>query len=205
MDSLVLFSIPFVTALIGWFTNMVAVWMLFHPKNPVNVVGFKWQGLIPRRQGEIASQTGEVIEKEILQDHLLANSLREMELQAHFHEFIDQLIGKSLVQRLRGMPFIGGFLNDSLVEQFKEMAKEEIDTHAASLIEKVARDVEKEVQVRTLVEDRINALDLDELERLVHRIASKEFRRIELLGGVLGFIIGLAQLLLLYATGLVQI
>jgi uncharacterized membrane protein YheB (UPF0754 family) len=55
--------------------------------------------------------------------------------------------------------------------------------------------------VKQLVEDRINSLDLDELERLVHRIAANEFKRIELLGGVLGFLIGLIQLLLLWATG----
>jgi uncharacterized membrane protein YheB (UPF0754 family) len=101
------------------------------------------------------------------------------------------------------MPFIGGFLNDGMVEQFTEMAKSEVDIHSVPFMEKVASDVEEKIHVKQLVEDRINALDLDELERLVHRIASKEFRRIELLGGVLGFLIGLVQLLLLYWTGLV--
>jgi uncharacterized membrane protein YheB (UPF0754 family) len=203
MDKLVIYSLPFVSALIGWFTNKVAVWMLFHPKEPISLLGFNWRGLIPRRQAEIAEQTGEIIEKEILQKHLLASSLREMDLQPHFHAFIDDLIGKALVAKLRAMPFIGGFLNDGMVEQFTEMAKAEVDTHSVAFIEKVASEVEEKVHVKQLVEDRINALDLDELERLVHRIASKEFRRIELLGGVLGFFIGLVQLLLLYWTGLV--
>lgn len=201
MDKIVIFSLPFVSALIGWFTNKVAVWMLFHPKAPVNILGFKWQGLIPRRQKEIAEQTGEVIEKEILQKHVLAASLRNMNLTPHFHTFIDELVGKALVTRLRAMPFIGGFLNDGLVDQFTAMAKEELDIHAEPFIEKVAVEVENQVHVKQLVEDRINELDLDELEQLVHRIAAKEFRRIELLGGVLGFLIGVVQLLMLWATG----
>ncbi len=175
--------------------------MLFHPKAPVNILGFKWQGLIPRRQKEIAEQTGEVIEKEILQKHVLAASLRNMNLTPHFHTFIDELVGKALVTRLRAMPFIGGFLNDGLVDQFTAMAKEELDIHAEPFIEKVAVEVENQVHVKQLVEDRINELDLDELEQLVHRIAAKEFRRIELLGGVLGFLIGVVQLLMLWATG----
>ncbi|MBH54617.1 MAG: hypothetical protein CMI18_09760 [Opitutaceae bacterium] len=205
MESLVLFSIPFVTALIGWFTNKVAVRMLFHPQNPINILGFRWQGLIPRRQHEIAAQTGEIIEKEILQDHLLAASLREMDLQPHFHEFIDQLIEKSLMEKLRAMPLIGTFLNDSLVDQFTKLAKRELDSHSADLIEKVAVNIENEINVQQLVKDRINGLDLDDLERLVHRIAAKEFRRIELLGGLLGFLIGLVQLLLLLAKGYVAL
>ena len=201
MDKLVIFSLPFVSALIGWFTNKVAVWMLFHPKQPVNILGLKWQGLIPKRQKEIAEQTGDVIEKEILQKHVLAASLRNMNLTPHFHAFIDELVGKALVTRLRAMPFIGGFLNDSLVDQFTAMAKEELDTHAGPFIDKVASEVEHQIHVKQLVEDRINELDLDELERLVHRIAAKEFRRIEFLGGVFGFMIGLLQLLLLWSTG----
>ena len=175
--------------------------MLFHPKKAVNILGFRWQGLIPRRQREIAAQTGEIIENEILQKHLLSASLREMDLQPYFHEFIDKLIGRALVERLRAMPIIGGFLNDSLVEQFTNMAKAEVDDHAGPFIDQVASEVEQEVHVKQLVEERINALDLDELERLVHKIASREFRRIELLGGLLGFLIGLVQLFLLWLTG----
>lgn len=205
MDNLVIFTLPLVSALIGWFTNKLAVKMLFHPKRPVNILGFRWQGLIPRRQKEIAGQTGEIIEKEILQKHLLAESLRQMDLQPHFHAFIDQLIGVALVGKLRAMPFIGGFLNDSTVKQFTDIAKCEVDKHAEPFIEKIAADVEARVHVRQLVEDRINALELDELERLVHRIAASEFRRIELLGGVLGFLIGLAQLGLLFLTGHVRL
>ena len=201
MDNLVVYSLPIVTALIGWFTNKVAVWMLFHPKRPVSILGFRWQGLIPRRQNEIAEQTGDVIEKEILQRHLLSESLREMDLQPHFHDFIDELIGKALVSKLRAMPLIGNFLNDGMVQQFTEMAKAEVDSHSGPLVEKIASDVEQKIHVKQLVEERIQSLDLDELERLIHRIAAKEFRRIELLGGVLGFLIGLIQLLLLHWTG----
>ncbi|MCB1122789.1 MAG: DUF445 family protein [Verrucomicrobiae bacterium] len=201
MDNLVIFSLPIVSALIGWITNKLAIWMLFHPKKPINILGFRWQGLIPRRQKEIAGQTGEIIEKEILQKHLLAESLREMDLLPHFHDFVDQLVGVALAGRLRAMPLIGRFLNDSMIRQFTDMAKAEVDDHAVPFMEKIAGDVEQKVHVKQLVEDRINALDLDDLERLVHRIAAKEFRRIELLGGVLGFLIGLVQLGLLFATG----
>ena len=39
------------------------------------------------------------------------------------------------------------------------------------------------------------------LEEIVNQVAKREFRTIERLGAVLGFIIGCIQLLLLYVTG----
>lgn len=62
-----------------------------------------------------------------------------------------------------------------------------------------ARDyANDEVQVSALVEEKINAFDLDELEKMITGISSTELRFIEILGGVLGFIIGLVQLAFLY-------
>ncbi len=201
MDDLVIFSLPFVSALIGWFTNKIAIKMLFHPRKPINLLGFKWQGLIPKRQQDLAARTGEIIEKEILQKHILVGKLKEMDLEPHFHSFIDDLVTDSLVPRIKAIPFLGGFVTDDLVEKLVVMAKESVDEKSGPFIESISKDVEGEIHIQQLVEDRINELDLDALENIVHQIASKEFRSIEILGGVLGFIIGLAQLAMLWATG----
>mgnify|MGYP003620394601 CR=1 FL=1 len=52
-----------VGALIGWFTNYLAIRLLFRPYNEINLVIFKLQGLIPKRRHEIAVNIAEVIEK----------------------------------------------------------------------------------------------------------------------------------------------
>ncbi len=44
-----------------------------------------------------------------------------------------------------------------------------------------------------MVEDKINELDLYELEEIIIRIAKKELKHIEFLGLVLGFLIGIVQ------------
>jgi len=48
-----------------------------------------------------------------------------------------------------------------------------------------------------IVEEKIMAFNLLKLEKVVLSIAEKELKHIEILGGVLGFIIGLFQLLVL--------
>ena len=47
-----------------------------------------------------------------------------------------------------------------------------------------------------LVEQKVNAFDLDQLESLVIDLAANELRYIEIMGAVLGFIVGLGQLLI---------
>lgn len=52
-------SMPLVAALIGWFTKLVAIEMMF---KPIDFVGFKigkipigWQGMIPRQAPKMAA------------------------------------------------------------------------------------------------------------------------------------------------------
>lgn len=37
-------------AFIGWMTNVFAIKLLFRPLQPVNILGIKLQGLIPKRK-----------------------------------------------------------------------------------------------------------------------------------------------------------
>ena len=53
-----------------------------------------------------------------------------------------------------------------------------------------------EFDIGKRIEDKINAMDIRELERLVLGFSSKQFRHITFFGGVLGFAIGIVQAIL---------
>ena len=55
-----------------------------------------------------------------------------------------------------------------------------------------------------MIEDNIAAFDLARLETIVNQVAQREFRTIERLGAVLGFLIGILQVALLWATGTIS-
>ena len=44
-----------------------------------------------------------------------------------------------------------------------------------------------------MIEEKLNSLDMIEVEALIMPLVGRELRHIEVLGGVLGFIIGLVQ------------
>lgn len=51
------------------------------------------------------------------------------------------------------------------------------------------------------MEEQILSFDLDRLERVVERVAHREFRAIEALGAVVGFVVGCVQVLILLFYG----
>ncbi|MEM7792320.1 MAG: DUF445 family protein [Verrucomicrobiota bacterium] len=195
---------PFITAAIGWLTNWVAIKMLFHPREPKQMILFKWQGLIPRRQPQLAAESAEIIEREILQQHMILNEIKKIELSPYLEEASKNLVWNRIGPQLQSIPLLGGFINDSTLAKFEVIAVSEIKKEAEPLMEKVANQFESSVDLKQIIEDKIAAFDLDRLESIVNQVAKREFRTIERLGAVLGFIIGCAQVGLFFATGAIS-
>ena len=67
---------------IGYATNWLAIKMLFHPRKP----RFGLQGLLPRRQGEIADSVGRIVATELLSVDSLLDKLDEVDLGPSFEK-----------------------------------------------------------------------------------------------------------------------
>jgi len=51
---------------IGWTTNWGVIRMLFRPRKPLRIAGFKWSGLLVKKKPELAKRIGEIVEKDLL-------------------------------------------------------------------------------------------------------------------------------------------
>lgn len=196
---------PFITAAIGWFTNWVAIKMLFHPRLPKRVFFWQWQGLIPRRQNQLAEEAAEIIEREVLQQHMILHEIKKIELSPYLEEAAHRLVWERIGPQLRSIPLLGGFINDNTLAKFEVIAVSEMKKEAAPLMEKVAGQFEASVDLKKIIETNIAAFDLERLESIVNEVASREFRTIEHLGAVLGFLIGCIQVGLYIAVGAVEL
>jgi uncharacterized membrane protein YheB (UPF0754 family) len=202
--TLLLILTPLITAGIGWLTNWVAIQMLFHPRVPMRVFFWKWQGLIPRRQQQLAAEAAEIIEREILQQHMILHEIRKIEVGPYLQDAAHTIVWERIGPQLRAIPLLGGFINDSTLAKFEVIAAASMQEEAGPLMEKVATQFEASVNLKQMIEENIAAFDLDRLETIVNHVAKREFRTIERLGAVLGFIIGCIQVVLFVATGSIQ-
>lgn len=193
--------IPFVTAFIGWLTNWVAIQMLFRPRRKVRVFFLKWQGLIPRRQADVADTVAEVIEREVLSQHTIRTELERLDVTGRLDAFVRRVVREKAGRKLQAIPLIGSFVNDRTIGMIEQAAVDAVHEEADKMRSTLAEDLEKHLQIRDIVRQRIAEFDLDKLESVVKQVASREFRLIEWLGGILGFIIGLAQVAILLLIG----
>jgi len=179
--------------IIGWITNLLAIKMLFRPFQPINIPLFnlKIQGLIPKRKAEIARSIGETVETELLSieeiiDKLIKSNNTDEILQL-LKEKITLIVSNHLPSIIpstfKGM--ISKYINDLIDEEGDKMVTEFIE----NMVEKATSSIE----LGKMIEDKVNEFEMEELERIVINIAKTELKHIEVLGGILGFVIGIFQ------------
>ena len=186
-------SIPLIAALIGWVTNYLAVKMIFRPRIPVRVFGITFQGLIPKRQMQIAASIGETVASDLLSHDDIKDVLGKLDLA----EQVQHLIDRQLESFIAKFPMAAMFLQGDSLAQVKSAIRAEVEVALPQFIEKIMQGVEKNLDFKQIVSARIEAFDLSKLEEIVYRISARELKAIEYLGGVLGFLVGIIQVLLM--------
>ena len=78
----------FIGGFIGWITNLLAVKALFHPQKSYRILGFDYQGLLPKRRGELANNLGNMVEGELINIPELIKKVKPEDV----NPFIDKMI-----------------------------------------------------------------------------------------------------------------
>lgn len=192
---------PLVGALIGWLTNMVAIKMLFRPRQPLRILGFSWQGVMPKRQHDLALKIGDVVEQELLNPQDILDALNTEELKAHLASVIESRVDRFLREKVFRVGWLyANVYSREAVQKVKRALITELVNLFPQEVEAAIKQLVEKVNIGQIVAQRVDLFDFERLENLVYRVARTELRWIEILGGVLGLIIGLLQVLLIWAV-----
>ena len=189
--------IPIVCALIGWMTNAIAVRMIFRPRKPVSLLGFKIQGLIPRRQSDLARSIGETIESKLLTHEDIQAALSSPDVQADLEKVIREQVEKFLDEKLGSNPLLAGFLQGEMAEIIKNMLSQQLKAGLLGFMDGMLETIESRLDLKSIVQQRIESFDMATLEAIILSIARRELKTIEVFGGVLGFLVGVGQVAIL--------
>ncbi|MBL0882646.1 MAG: DUF445 family protein [Chitinophagaceae bacterium] len=199
--SYILFLIPIISAFIGWFTNWIAIKMLFHPKEPKKILGITLQGIFPKRQQQFAEKLGKLVSQELLSfadiQQKLVHPDNIQQLMPVVEQHIDQFLRKKLAEE---MPVISMFIGENTIQQLKSVFMKELETLFPVIMERYMGHLQQELDLEKIVTQKVASFSSDKLEEILQSILSKEFRFVELIGAILGFIIGLFQVLLTLLT-----
>lgn len=198
-----LLLLPLLGAFIGWFTNVLAIKLIFRPFKPFKLPIFNItiQGLIPKRQMEIAANVSEVIDEKLISINDFIVLFDNSDTKRKLIDYLIPTLKRDFQNRLP--VYIPLRAKEAAAKLFEDVLKREIP----SAVEKITSDftdkAQYEIDIKKMIETKIKSFDVVKLEKLILELASKEFRLIRVLGAVLGLIVGVAQLLFIYFTAVI--
>ena len=188
-------SIPFVAAVVGWATNLVAIKMTFWPLEFRGVRPiFGWQGIIPSKAEKMATifvettmvhlgtlpEVFERMDPRRIASHVVA------EIEPRIEELTDEVMRRGDVVLWDNLPEV-------VRTAVYQRVREELPGLVRALLADIDRNVEQLVDLKTLVVGRLveNRILLN---RLFLECGEAEFRFIIRSGFYFGFLFGLVQL-----------
>jgi uncharacterized membrane protein YheB (UPF0754 family) len=195
---MIILTLPIIAALTGWITNYIAIKMLFHPREKVKLLFFELQGIFPKRQKKLAEKLGKIVADELFSMDDVRTAITDPANMDEVHQVIDQKLDEFLEERMmESMPMLYVFMSDEMRVKIKATLQQELQLMLPELISQFADRIEREVDIERTVYEKVVNFSTDKLEEILYSIMRKEFKFIEILGGILGFIIGLIQIALL--------
>ncbi|MCK5761561.1 MAG: DUF445 family protein [Candidatus Izimaplasma sp.] len=191
MEILKFFIMVLIGGLIGWITNKVAIKMLFRPVNPVRILFFTFQGVFPKRKNIIATSLADTIEEELLSKEVIINKILNEENTADIKEQILDALLKKFTNKIPSM--IRMFLGSDVDRVIKNFFEKEGDNLFKEVIDKFKETGLESLNIREIVVERIDALDYIEFEKIIFGLMNRELKHIEIIGLILGSIIGAIQ------------
>lgn len=185
-----------ISAFTGWVTTWIAIKMLFHPRDPINILGIKIQGIFPKNQKLIAQKLGQVVSRELLSFAEIEKKVTDPENLSKLKPEIEKHIDSFLRDKLKDtFPMLSMFIGDKTINQLKAAFLMELESLFPVLMKSYMTKLEQELDLEKIVTEKVASFSSNKLEDILNQIIKKEFKFLELVGAVFGMMIGIVQVL----------
>ena len=183
-----------ISGAIGWITNWVAIKMLFRPHREINFGLFKIQGLIPKRRAEIGTGIANIIQNELISVKDVISNIDRVEFSKRLNDLIDDVLDKNLKKKVKEkFPLLQMFFSDKVAKDVGNTIKDIVMENQEKIFEIFSNYAEENIDFEVIISDKISNFSLDKLEEIITLLAKKELKHIEVIGAVLGVLIGAIQ------------
>ena len=183
-----------ISGAIGWITNWVAIKMLFRPHKEINFGLFKIQGLIPKRRAEIGTGIANIIQNELISVKDVISNIDRVEFSKRLNDLIEDVLDKNLKKKVKEkFPLLQMFFSDKVAKDVGNTIKDIVMENQEKIFEIFSNYAEENIDFEVIISDKISNFSLDKLEEIITLLANKELKHIEVIGAVLGVLIGAIQ------------
>ncbi|HJQ43498.1 MAG TPA: DUF445 domain-containing protein [Jatrophihabitantaceae bacterium] len=184
--------------LVGWFTDWLALKMIFNPKEPIRILGFEWQGLFLKRRKEVAADYGALIADEIITPRKVIEAVLRGPLSDRVFALVRKQVQAAL-DRNTGLakPLVVFTVGSTRYQDMKRTITAKVMERlpeSMTYLEDYARDT---MDVRNLLVRKMQDLDELQFEALIRPAFEQDEWILITVGALLGFGMGEAQALVL--------
>ncbi|WP_051116537.1 DUF445 family protein [Amycolatopsis nigrescens] len=191
--------LPLFGILIGWFTDWLALKMIFLPRLPRRFFGvFTWQGVFQKRRQQVAEDYGEVIAREIITIPNLLEAVLRGPKSDRLFEVIAREVRRTIDQQASVVkPFVAMAVGSRKFQEMKQTAAAIASVRVPETIRHAENYAINAFDVRNTIVDRMSRLGPLEFEGLLRPAFRQDEWKLIAVGAVIGGLVGELQVLLL--------
>ncbi|MES2909453.1 MAG: DUF445 family protein [Pseudomonadota bacterium] len=187
--------LPAFGGFVGFFSDWIALQMMFRPQLPTRFMGMTFQGLFLKRQKEVAADYAALISKQLLTP---ANMMEEL-FRGAFSDRIMELVHKNvkrLVDEQAGVarPLVVYAVGSQRYIEMKNVVADRILQKMPETMKYVEAYAEDAMDVRNTLVNRMQDLTPQEFEGMLRPAFKEDEWSLIAVGAILGFLVGEAQI-----------
>ncbi len=191
--------LPVFGLLIGWFTDWLALKMIFLPREPRRFFGvYTWQGVFQKRRDQVAADYGDMIAREIITIPNLLEAVLRGPKSDRLFAMISREVQKTIdAQASVVKPFVAIAVGTRKFQELKQTAAAKAAERVPETIRYAENYAINALDVRNTIVDRMKKLSALEFEQLLRPAFRQDEWKLIAVGAVIGGLVGELQVLAL--------
>jgi uncharacterized membrane protein YheB (UPF0754 family) len=184
---------------IGWFTDWLALKMIFLPREPRRFFGlYTWQGIFQKRRDQVAADYGDMIAREIITVPNLLEAVLRGPKSDRLFAMITREVQKTIdAQASVVKPFVAIAVGTKKFQEMKQTAAAKAAERVPETIRYAENYAINALDVRNTIVDRMKKLSALEFEQLLRPAFRQDEWKLIAVGAVIGGLVGELQVLAL--------
>ena len=194
-----LFFIPLFTCFAGWFSVWIITRSVFYPKKEVLFLGFRCQSILLKHKAALINNISKFAADQLSFTDALAEKVSNPQalekIMPLIEEHIDDFLRKKLTEQ---MPMIGMLIGEKTIIQLKMIFINELKELFPVIITNYIGNLANDFNVEKIIQEKLNNIDTAKLLISLENRLSREFGYARFIGFLIGFLLGIFQLLIIY-------
>lgn len=186
---------PIAGLITGWFTDWLALKMIFNPKQPKKYFGLvEWQGLFLKRRKEVAAAYGALIAQEIITPHNIIEAVLTGPLSDKLFAMVQKEV-QSVLDQQAGLakPLLVFAVGSSRYQEMKRVVSADIMAALPETMLYLEDYAEDAMDIRNILVAKMQELSAEEFEALLRPAFEQDEWILITVGALLGFGVGELQ------------